>query len=141
MSNPENIVVSLDMARALKKAGRNKETVFRWVTLYTGNIGRHELTSLSPVEYSINDKSGFDLSFTAAPTFQEIWEELPSSYGPRSLWSFVLSREDQDIYQSNFGNSDMELWQDFDIDLNTLPNKAATVWLWCKENGYLDTKE
>lgn len=119
---PEEITVSLEMAKKLKEAGWDKRTVFFYVDrkLESDWVGK-----------TFNE----DMKILMAPTFQEIWVELPKNIG---IGLNLYQNNPNDPMSSMENNHWIGYFGIYTVSVETsVVDAAAKAWLWCKENKYI----
>lgn len=131
MDGIEKYVVSLELARKLKDAGFPQETEFYWIETTQGwRVIRN------PPEF-IKEKMVPDI--IAAPLASEIGERLPWVITVDNFqWVLVLMKRADGTWgilyeRSTDGTSLGGSWF-IDNDANA----KAKMWLWLKENSYLN---
>lgn len=122
----KELVVSLETANKLKKAGWNKPTVYVWSVDGRG---------VFPFPYVINGEYGY-----SAPTADELLQELPASIPPINMkkgdyytLSIIKSGIRYGIGYKRKGkiiNGDLRRYK-------SLSEAAASMWLWLEKEGYI----
>ena len=130
----ENIVTSLEVSKQLKENGWEKNTYFWW------NPKTKKLLNLIDAQrHNLGNK--WDPGYIPAPTFSEIWSELPKTLQLKTRCRLVLNADDEVIsYEAFYGTRDGGEWipdQSFYIEDN-LADACAETWIWLKQNNYLN---
>jgi len=131
----EKYVVSLELAKKLKEAGWEKETVYWWWER------RSSSGKLITQEARYKDDPPIFLDgntveiIAPAPLAEEMLEELPKKITKHSL-TYWLTMDYDDAYIMTYSDCDwFAIVQSMDKKLS---NALARLWLWLKENGYLE---
>ena len=125
----EQLVVSVELAKRMKRLDFPQNTFWSWYVATdrddTPRINRtDEHCSVCTLP-----KQSFEDKF-AAPTSEEVWQELPSSYGSML---FVEKR----IYASHCGYEDV-LHQNIEHQQGeTLSETLGLMWCYLKERGLI----
>ena len=146
----EKYVVSLDLAKKLKEAGWEKETVYWWVKTQRGiRLEAIRYVELYPKQsYGIIwlDDAGKEefMPLAPAPLAEEILEELPKYIyehveGERKTY-YLTVKIDKNGYSIGYSDELTEWLYLFTL-FDQLSNAAAQVWLWLKEHGYLEEED
>lgn len=116
------LVVSLDTAKKLKEKGWTKPTVHCWSMSNISN-GEYRVYLSAHLANDIN-----------APTAEEILRELPDYIHDddgKIQWLYI-NRYDNEYHVG------YQYIQDFCH--KSLSEAAAQMWIWCKENNYLEVR-
>lgn len=134
------ITVSLETAKKLKEAGFTQTTCASWVGVdkFEGGFDKyiHQADLEEKRDWSI-EESGFSKENTeifAAPTFEEIWNELPITLNVR--WEYVKMLDFGFIGYLNFNTSTFCGDLRFDANEN-IAEAAAELWLELKSEGHI----
>ena len=118
----ESLVPDLDTCRRLKTAGYPQETVLWWAW------NTHPLDG----GWWVTNESNRD-DTVAAPTFQEIWERLPTRLALNVRLAAMENEGKTGVgYVRLRGLDNWRVWFEGTVFA------AAELWLWCKENGHLE---
>jgi len=119
MSNPEELVPSLETCKAMKEAGIAFDSYLCWVC--TEKMGDHVERRESFGDYTTT---------YSAPTAQEILEKIPGG--------IVHKNTECDLITCHHGlPTVMYDWSDIVFEHKNLAEAAAQMILWAKEAGYL----
>lgn len=129
----DNLVVSLETAKKLKAAGWSKPTAFVQVK-HSNKIYELRAHSTSMDTYKV--------PYLPAPTAEEILRELPESIKIKRKPLWLSIHKDADIvgFFLSYLSGD-------NVDMVVMPSNkslseaAAQMWIWCKENNYLEGKK
>jgi len=152
----EKYVVSLDLAKELKEAGWEKYTIYVWAI----NVGEQHKTLVVPHAEVRHEKHEVWFGAFAkhyqeilpAPLAEEIIEGLPKKITDEQTYRLRIERHD-DHYtvgycydylfsyrqDKNIIAESVLRWLKLITDSN-ISNALARLWLWLKENGYLEGK-
>jgi len=135
----EKYVVSLDLAKKLKEAGWEKKTEFIWARGFV---------DLSAFKFKYEGEE-----VLPAPLAEEILEELPKKIIDDKTYRLRIEKYDDHYavgycYDYLFSyqqgkNAIVESvlrWLKLITDSN-ISNALARLWLWLKENGYLEEND
>lgn len=134
---PEDIVVSLEMAKKLKEAGWGKPTVFSYYKQWIdGEPNTIETIIATEERIDSDDARIFNSELLCyAPTFQEIWEGLRGlKVDIHRLHGFPQAGIGLDIAFFEHGR---KLEKEFSTPDGNICDEAAKAWIWCKENNYI----
>ena len=151
MSNPEQIVVSLEMAKRLKEAGWEQEgTFFHWIC---GSNAWREVQNIEVWE-KIEGEWGTgrevkDLEHYSAPTAEEIILTLPKGWKFREQSQEEYISKNGDPYVKNGIIAVYYSWesqQKFPHEIscgegNSLADSAAEMWLFLKKENLLPSEK
>ena len=154
----EKYVVSLDLAKKLKEAGWKKETVYWWVKTQHGiRLEAIRYIELYPNQsYGIIwlDDAGKEefMPLAPAPLTEEILEKLPKKIVDDKTYRLRIEIHDDHYtvgycydylfsYQQgkNAVVESVLRWLELITD-SDISNALARLWLWLKENGYLEER-
>ena len=141
----EKYVVSLDLAKKLKEAGYpQKGGGWYWYSSIENALWR--LMFLDEFDGEFNQDIE---TFLKAPLAEEILEELPKmiywkpAVGNLNITGYRLTIKkdtfETGCYHVGYKNIDRIVWAGNFRD-NKLSNALARLWLWLKENGYLEER-
>jgi hypothetical protein len=145
MTNPELIVVSIDMAKKLKEAGWDQnECLWRWVEFH-GGVAKGHSDYESNTRWELREK-GSDYNFDpryAAPTAEEILRRLPESLMLQTRGDRIGGNDSETAFDLEMGKNkygyfvryEKEAAEEFYAD--TLANAAAQMWIYLKEHSLL----
>ena len=150
----EKYVVSLDLAKKLKEAGWKKETVYWWVKTQHGiRLEAIRYIELYPNQsYGIIwlDDAGKEefMPLAPAPLAEEILEELPFKILTKSGEFYLTVETGRNKYYYVGYKQAVRVydywWEDrwlHFLSAEIFTNALARLWLWLKENGYLEEKD
>lgn len=121
-------VVSLELAKRMKKLGWKKETLFQWWQLPIAK------------QWVIQYFKSYSEKPLNAPLFCEIWEELPEEIQEPEGGDYLTKV----LYEDNSIAYTQPLLLSLPICKLTFTNisdliqeNAGNLWCWLKENGYI----
>lgn len=152
----QDITVSLELAKQLKKVGYPQESLFYWVKMkvvesrgnYSEKIVWQVCKLIDGSEYVLIDNyiyvaPGYDselcnpLEVIAAPTASELGERLPVEL---KSGRYIIERG-EDYFELRFykdAEQDLDGLYDWHDELYTEADARAKMWLYLKEHNLLD---
>lgn len=128
----ERFVVSRYLAERLKQAGFSQQTEFMWCRYSLG--GWSVLHSDIGKDLKLAVSSGERLEEMAAPMTDELLEHLPKVIG---LCELVIYPHDHSVTAQYEDVEDVPPMGAYPPRTRFV-DELAEVWLWCKDNGYLE---
>lgn len=128
-----NITPSFETCKALKEAGFKQETEFYYHEDEWDNISLDH----KALEDDHGEYCGRILRICAAPTAEEIMEELPATLGT-PYYRLTITLEDgngPNKYCAYYGE---DKYKEIGFWNSNLSEALASLWLWAKSNNYLE---
>lgn len=127
------LTVSIELAKKMATYGRSKECEYNVIETKNWEAVYHSDYSFELTEHEMVKLTWY------APTAQEILDELPILKDYRLvLWSMSKWERIVEYERNIIGKKHDSLWE---CDWDTLAEALWQLRCWCKENGYLDSKD